>query len=200
MILLFNGPSSSGKSSLIKKLKNYDRFWFSLGVDLIWTNVNNSYTMFGENANKYFQFIESTENNKKVINLHMGPLGRTMIRSFTEAVNIFAKNFNMLIDEVIENDFILKAYLKNITEPCYLIGMHCSLDTLIERENNRKNRPIGLAQSQYEKCHKYKEYYDLNLDGQEDIDKNIEIILNFIDKNAPKGFTQLQRDFNYEEI
>jgi chloramphenicol 3-O phosphotransferase len=48
-------------------------------------------------------------------------------------------------------------------KPAYLIGIHCPLEILEERERNRKNRTLGQARAQFDVIHKYC-VYDLVVD------------------------------------
>jgi chloramphenicol 3-O phosphotransferase len=45
----------------------------------------------------------------------------------------------------------------------YLIGIHCPLGVLEQRERDRKDRTLGQARAQYEVIHKYTKY-DLKVD------------------------------------
>lgn len=45
----------------------------------------------------------------------------------------------------------------------YLIGLHCPLEVLEQRERDRKDRTLGQAREQFHVIHKYVTY-DLELD------------------------------------
>ena len=40
----------------------------------------------------------------------------------------------------------------------YLIGIHCPLEVVEQRERDRKDRTLGQARAQYDVIHKYTEY------------------------------------------
>ena len=58
----------------------------------------------------------------------------------------------------------------------FFVAVHCPLETLIEREKHRGDRPIGSAKRDFETIHAGK-IYDLELDMEDGVDANVEALL-----------------------
>ncbi|MEP3636769.1 MAG: AAA family ATPase [Paracoccaceae bacterium] len=58
----------------------------------------------------------------------------------------------------------------------YFVGMSCNLETLVQREHARADRPIGSAQQDFANVHKNRKY-DLELDGTDRPNTNADAII-----------------------
>jgi chloramphenicol 3-O phosphotransferase len=69
-----------------------------------------------------------------------------------------------LVDHVlVEREWVQECATLSAGLPAYLIGIHCPLDLLEERERARKDRTLGQARLQFERVHKFT-LYDLEVD------------------------------------
>ncbi|MBN1666526.1 MAG: hypothetical protein JW862_05540, partial [Anaerolineales bacterium] len=69
--------------------------------------------------------------------------------------------------------------------PAYLVGVHCPLDVLEQRERDRRDRTLGQARAQFERVHLHG-CYDLEVDSsREDIDRCAARIKEFLASGAP---------------
>jgi chloramphenicol 3-O phosphotransferase len=56
------------------------------------------------------------------------------------------------------------------------VGLHTALDALKHREASRGDRPVGSAEQDYHSIHRGRRY-DLELDGETDVDANVDRVL-----------------------
>lgn len=164
-IVLLNGTSSSGKSSLaadfIKKRPDYFHFAFD-DFDLV---------------------IERME-NRDLEDQHLIPVPTEYY--FHRSIAMFADSgINLVVDHVLHdeptsNDFF--ATLQNYD--VLLVGVHCPLEELERRERERGDRLNGLAFRQLEVVHRDK-VYDVEVDTHRNTsDECVLRILDVLEKRA----------------
>lgn len=92
--------------------------------------------------------------------------------------------FNVIVDTVIDNDKRFNVFLDQFFDhPTLFIGVICSKEELIRREQTRGDRMIGLAASQFSKVYCFEEY-DLEVNTEEmNSLECAEKILSFIKSN-----------------
>lgn len=75
--------------------------------------------------------------------------------------------FNVIVDTVIDNDKKFNEFLDQFfDQPTLFIGVQCSKEELIRREQTRGDRQIGLAASQFSNLYCFDEY-DLEINTEE---------------------------------
>ena len=91
---------------------------------------------------------------------------------------------NVIVDTVIENDkWFNECHDLFFDQPTLFVGVICSKEELIRREQTRGDRNIGLAASQFSKVYCIEEY-DLEVNTEEMNPKECaEKILSFIKSN-----------------
>lgn len=146
-IIILNGASSSGKTSLAKELqKLLEASYLHIGLDAF-------IDMFPENygyiEDKYLQEI-----NRKSILSAMN----------TCIVSLANSGYNLIVDHVLDERDSEKEIITQLS-PFHVmfIGIHFPLEILEKREKSRGDRQIGLAKSQYDIVHSNKSY-DLEVD------------------------------------
>lgn len=153
-IIFLNGTSSSGKTSLLKALQ--DRLkdpYLDMGIDkFIWMLPK-----------RYLDRPLWNEVLGKAS--HSGPEGRVLFSGMHHAIAAAAmRGNNILADHVlVEKDWADECADLFANMNAYLIGLHCPLEVLEQREKDRKDRTLGQARLQHEVIHKYAKY-DLELD------------------------------------
>ncbi|WP_083675948.1 chloramphenicol phosphotransferase CPT family protein [Paenibacillus borealis] len=141
-IILLNGVSSSGKTTVAKALLNKlpDYFHYSLdSFDLV------------------IEQMEDRDNNRLI------PVATEYY--FHRTIAMFADTgVNLIVDHVIHDAFTREDWQKNLSGyPVMSVGVFCPLDELERREKERGDRRIGQAKEQLEFVHK-EEVYDLEVD------------------------------------
>ncbi|MEC0204608.1 chemotaxis protein [Paenibacillus lautus] len=160
LIVLMNGTSSSGKTSISMELINQKEILFHhLSIDDFFYNYNN----FIDNK---FPDIEPT---REVDNQVVGQILFDPIMSvYYSTIKLFSEmGLNVIVDTVIDNDKRFNDYLDVLFDhPTLFVGVICSKEELIRREQIRGDREIGLANSQYNTVYCFNEY-DLEVNTEE---------------------------------
>lgn len=146
-IVLLNGVSSSGKSSIARRLlTDLDRPFFHMSVD-----------MFG-----------AMRSESHIHELDAGDLAEVLRRTragFHRAVAGMARAGNdIVMDHVLSEPWRLADCLAVTTGiDVVFVGIHCPPEELRRREHQRADRPIGTAAGQLDWVHAH-EIYDLEVD------------------------------------
>ncbi|MCE3203981.1 chloramphenicol phosphotransferase CPT family protein [Paenibacillus sonchi] len=172
LIVLLNGTSSSGKTSISMELKDQKEIPFHhLSIDDFFGNYNDFID------NKYPD-IEPTREVKDVGQILFDPI----ISVYYATIKLFSEmGLNVIVDTVIDNDKRFNDFLDLfIDHPTLFVGVLCSKEELTRREQIRGDREIGLANSQYDKIYSFNEY-DLEVNtGELSPTECAEKILSFI--------------------
>ncbi len=153
-VILINGASSSGKTSILKALQKkleppfldmgLDRFLYMLPERFLerplWDDVLGKAT-------------------------YAGGVGHVLISAMQHAIAAAAhQGINILADHVLVEKSWAEDCARLLAElPAYLIGLICPLEVLEQREQQRGNRTLGQARAQYGLIHAHT-LYDLELD------------------------------------
>ncbi len=153
-IILINGASSSGKTSILRTLQNLlEEPYLEAVIDkFIWMRP---------------QRYSDRPLWNEVLGLadRAGAAGHTLTRGMHRAIAALSKaGCNVIADYVL----VEPAWAKECADlfadlPAFLIGVQCPLEVLEQRERSRKNRTLGQAKMQYPIIHKYV-VYDLEVD------------------------------------
>lgn len=143
-VLLLNGPSSSGKSTLAKELKR----------------------QLEEQYGKPYQIVSIDDF------LHM-EVGETVYeddvyeispRLCVKVEETLRKQVGVIIDHVITSERIYQVLADKINQnDFFAIKVTCPLNVLLQREKDRRNRTIGTAASSFEYLYQLK-HYDFTVD------------------------------------
>ncbi|MFE1596184.1 chloramphenicol phosphotransferase CPT family protein [Nocardia sp. NPDC058705] len=150
-VVLLNGASSSGKSSIAQRLLvDLERPFFHMGVDMIGAMRSPSRT----------HALDSAE---------LAAVLRRTRAGFHRAVAAMAGAGNdIIMDHVLSEPWRLRDCLSVMNGiDVVFVGVHCSLDELQRRELQRGDRPIGTAADQIHPVHAHG-IYDLELDTSTD--------------------------------
>lgn len=160
LIVLLNGTSSSGKTSISMELKNQKEMPFHhLSIDNFFGNYND----FIDNT---YPDIEPTRevNDQVVAEILFDPIGSV----YYATIKLFSEmGLNVIVDTVIDNDKRFNDFHALLYDhPTLFVGVLCSREELTRREQIRGNRAIGLAHSQFDKVYSFDEY-DLEVNTEE---------------------------------
>ena len=181
-IILINGTSSSGKTSIVHALQaRLEEPYLEAGIDkFIW--------MLPE------RYLERPLWDD-VLGLadKAGETGHALIHGMHHAIAALSKSgINVIADHVLVEPTWAKECVELFANlPAYLIGVQCPLDVLEQRERGRKNRTFGQARLQYTVIHKFV-VYDLEVDTSRSTPEECAQAIVQRIKNPPDAFKRLK--------
>lgn len=167
-IIVINGPSSSGKSTLAKELQRQFEIPF----------LRYSFDLFLDSQALPMEQIR----NGKISWESMRP---NLFSGLQQCLPILAKaGNNIVFDHIIETKEMLHELI-HLTAymDIYFVGLHCSLEELERREIARGNRGSGDARMDFETVHKITTY-DLEIDSENDLAENAKTLINAWEKRV----------------
>ncbi len=175
-VIFLNGPSSSGKTCLARELQEQlSDYYLYFGVDAFIAMMPAKSNCF-EGTSKCDGFywkevpLPNGEPGKLVVS---GEYGVRIEESFRIVVNtLLDSGNNLIVDSVIDGNKEMQVWKRLLSDhaSCF-VGIFCSLETLIERENERKERALGSAAEQYFRTHDGVKY-DITVDTCTESTKN----------------------------
>lgn len=149
-VILLNGASSSGKSTLARALRDQIEipFWVYSIDHLRDADV----PPLARVRRGDFRWAELRE---------------PFFDGFHRSLAAFAEAGNNLIVEHIVETAAWMAVIADLLAPfdVYFVALHCPIEELERREQARGDRPVGSARKDAESIHRHA-LYDLELDGQ----------------------------------
>ena len=166
-IILLNGASSSGKTSIARELqKLLEEPYMRLGIDTVFAMIPEKCKCGDLERLKAFVWVPKHKASPEV-HISVGYLGHKVMTGFHRAcVSICSAGINMIIDHVL--------FDPRWTEECFemfspfavcFVGVWCPVDVLETRERERGDRQIGLARFTAAHAHTHLgQGYDLVVD------------------------------------
>jgi chloramphenicol 3-O phosphotransferase len=153
-IIILNGASSSGKTSILEALQTLlEEPFLNAGIDkFIW--------MLPE---RYLD--RPLWDDVLGLATTAGPLGQQLFSGMHHAIAALALTGNNVIADhvLVEPAWITECARLFNNLPAYLIGIRCPLAVLEEREKTRRDRTLGQARAQHHLVHVHG-FYDLEVD------------------------------------
>lgn len=196
MIILLNGASSSGKSSIVKELQIlFDDLFLGMSIDKFMSMVPSDYQGLGIKASQMWSWEKTSDNQGELMTLKMSARGKSYILGMYECIEIMTKrSFNVIVDDVCLDADLLKIIATKLYPlKIYFVGVTCQIHVLEERERLRGNRVINTARDQHDKVHRFYEY-DVMVDTSKTSTRDCALqIKAFIEKNPePQMFKRLK--------
>jgi chloramphenicol 3-O phosphotransferase len=177
-VIVLNGPSAAGKSSIQKEFQyltmNEGTLWIKLGIDNLFDkpmpDINMENLAYWQSPNP-IRWVESTkdEHDNPVITLFTGEQGEKVAMGMNSAIAAYAKAGNNVIVDYIayKKEWIdnLRAKLTEIKT--YWVKVEIPLDVIEAREVARGTSPKGHGRSHYNTVH-WDIKYDLVVNSDKD--------------------------------
>jgi chloramphenicol 3-O phosphotransferase len=167
-IIILNGPSSVGKSSIMKAFQAKEaKPWLSIGIDNFFVAVlpPKFYLEDKPEHRLVMHGVASQDKEGKLFTLEVGAEGQKVIKGMHQAIAAYAHTGNNVIVDYIkyEDAWIpdLKEALRGVK--VIWIGVTAPLEIIQQREKTRGTSPEGHARSHYNTVHQ-RMNYDLMLD------------------------------------
>ncbi|WP_339289549.1 chemotaxis protein [Paenibacillus sp. FSL E2-0201] len=152
LIVLLNGASSSGKTSIAMELKKQNEIPFH---HLSYDDFSGNYNDF---INKTYPGIKPKRvlDDEVVSEILFDPISSV----YYATIKLFSEmGLNVIVDTIIYNDKRFNEFYDLLMDlPTLFVGVLCSRDGLIRREHIRGDRALGLALYQYDKVYSFAEY------------------------------------------
>jgi chloramphenicol 3-O phosphotransferase len=153
-ILILNGTSSSGKTSILEVLQ---------------TTLDDPYLNAG--LDKFIWMLPTRYLDRplwdQVLGLagEAGPLGHRLVSGMHHGIAALSRaGNNVLADHVlVEPSWVRECADTFASLPAHLIGVRCPLEVVEEREKARRDRTLGQARIQFDLVHAHG-VYDLEVD------------------------------------
>ena len=170
-IVLLNGVSSSGKSTLAKHLAEHLPDYLLLSLDDIGKLI---FQMRNKKLKPPTSEIAFYSNYKL-------PLKPYLFHRIIRLIHDYS--YNIIVDAVIDNRDVAEDINAIFDKDDIIyVAVLCPIEELERRERVRGDRPIGLAKSQVESFHTNNKY-DVEVDTfNNTLDECVEKIVNFINK------------------
>lgn len=183
-IIIINGPSSSGKTTLALALQRqldspFIRFSFDLFLD-----------------HKAFP-MEQIRSGKFSWDL-MRP---SVFRGIQQCLPALATAGNNLIfDHIIETKAWLYDLISSISEfDVFFVGLHCSLPELERREIERGNRRKGEARQDFQTVHSITSY-DLELNSEKPLEETVTLLIQaWKERERPSALDKMIEEMNVQK-
>jgi chloramphenicol 3-O phosphotransferase len=171
-VIILNGPSCAGKSSIIEAFqKKQGSPWLSVGLDSFFVRVLPA-KYFMEDKPEYqsvLHCVTSEEKGRRVFTLIVGPEGQKVIKGMHLAIAAYATCGNNVIVDYIQYDPAWVSDLKEVLKDIKVVwvGVTASLETLEQREKSRGRPQVeGHVRSHYPTVHQGIKY-DLTVNTDE---------------------------------
>lgn len=183
-IIVINGPSSSGKTTLALALQKqldvpFIRFSFDLFID---------HKAFPSEQIRNGTFSWEAMRPSVFRGLHQ------CLPALATAGN------NIIFDHIIETKPWLYELVSLIAElDVFFVGLHCSLPELERRETQRGDRRKGEARMDFETVHSVTSY-DLELDSENPLEQNVNLLIEaWKERKRPSALDTMiqERDAQY---
>lgn len=184
-IVLLNGTSSSGKSSIARALQEgMDEPFLHTGIDEYSPHVPVKFTTItggdAPTVSDYFTIVydklptrieertmfgEVVYGDGVVIDAQAGPKGIKLVRAlYVGIAAIAASGVSLVVDEVFHQPAVLRAVVEELSDSNVLfVGLRLPLEVAEQREQDRGDRGPGGARLFFDRVHAHG-IYDLELD------------------------------------
>ena len=184
-VIYLNGPSSSGKTSLSKKLQQVlAENYLHIGIDtLISMMPDRTNNFLSTEVKEGFSWKETTLVNEEVgMRIVSGDYGKHVNSAFHQVVKSLLDSGNhLIIDDVADGDSEVSIWELELQQHSFIkVGVFCDLTTLNVREKSRADRMCGSAAEQFYRVHE-SVTYDLKVHtDQYSIDECAQQILQYL--------------------
>lgn len=159
-VIVLNGVSSSGKTTLAKAIQKYSSdIWLHVAMDSFVAMLPDG----REFDREWFTVNDIADGDATLPQISNGPRGDALLAQMRQLVERLAESgFNALVDEVADGPTIAD-YRHRLGSHCFVVKVDAPLSELERRERERGDRLIGLAREQSARIHEGI-VYDLEVD------------------------------------
>ncbi len=173
-VILLNGCSSSGKTTLAQKLQQLlpDPYQyialdqFRDGYPAKTRGLNAPSNTSGTTGLNVRPAAASDADQAPVTHIEVGDFGESVLAGMRRCVALFSeRGINVVVDDLILQSEYLTDYVKVLnTDKTWFVAVRCDLDVVNAREAQRLGRFPGTARSHFEQVHAHGYGYDIEID------------------------------------
>jgi chloramphenicol 3-O phosphotransferase len=182
-IIIINGPSSSGKTTLAFALQKQSDIPF----------IRFSFDLFLDNRSLPMEAIRSGA-------FSWDAMKPSVVRGIQQCVPALAMaGNNIIFDHIIETKPLLHHLIQSVSAlDVFFVGLHCSLPELERRELQRGNRRVGEARADLETVHNITSY-DVELDSENTVEHNANLLIEaWKTRKRPGALDKMIQEMNSE--
>jgi len=185
-IIILNGPSSVGKTRILKAFqKKKNKPWLGTGIDHLYVGVIPPDWLDDKpEHHAIMTVVNSKDENGPIVTAVFGSEGEKVIKGMHRAIAAYANAGNNVVVDYIKYKDSWRIDLQEVLSGhnVFWIGVTASLESIEAREKNRGTSPVGHARSHYHTVHQ-KMVYDLmvntdDMTPEQAADQIIALILN----------------------
>lgn len=200
-IILLNGSSSAGKTTLARSLQALRREpWFHLALDQFRDGMPPAYRGLnsppGTPGEAGLNVVPVDRDGERVTEVRFGAVGRRMLAGMHRAIAAFAAAGNdTIVDDLMIDPGTLDDYLDALAgHEVLFVGVRASMEVVNSREAQRPGRFPGTATSHFDAVHAHG-IYDLEVDTAHASPRDCARLISrrLDDPAVPDAFTRLRR-------
>ncbi|MDD2840263.1 MAG: AAA family ATPase [Rickettsiales bacterium] len=198
-IIILNGASSSGKTSITAEFKEVAKeCYYNLRMDTIHSMLPKKHLIYEKHSELNKEYPSLTEEGKKGFYFdktgvcQMGEHAKNISNDMIDMIQLLASNErNLIVDYVLfglEDMKVISQKLKDFNT--YMIRVHCDAEELRRREQQRGDRLVGSAEATQKLIDT--EYNDFVLHSTEKTPVELaQELYDFVNNNKPKALKEL---------
>jgi len=168
-IIILNGTSSAGKSSIARELQAIlDEPYLLTGVDHFLRQLPHSYLVYSDgvtpsSADGWLLVFRDGAMNELP---RIGSMGYRALAGMYAAIGAWAASGNhAIVEDAIYDPRVLKSAVNALHRlPAFFVGVRCDLEVAMQRERERGDRALGGAKVFHEHVHAHG-IYDFEVDS-----------------------------------
>ena len=170
-VILLNGCSSSGKTTLALKLQQilpepYQHVALDHFRDGMPSRVRGFNSPTDDPGAQGLNVVPERRDGQWVTNIEFGDYGEHILAGMRRTVaTLWQSGCSVIVDDLLFKRSYLDDYMAVLdSASTWFIGVRCSLDVVEAREAQRPGRFPGTATSHFEQIHQHGSPYDLEVD------------------------------------
>jgi len=165
-IIVLNGTSSAGKSSIAKALQAaLPDPWLVIGIDTFVFALPARY-LDQPLWSEVFRYVRPEGMTDGPFRIETGPLGHDLVRGMHRSVAALARSgLSIVVDHVVlETAWLEDCRTQWAGIDWTFVGLRCPLTVIEQRERDRRDRTLGQAAAQFAVVHAHGVPYDIEVD------------------------------------